>query len=174
FPAPKNFGGTRRSARVSADSEDVASTSPEARAERRAPPFVDDRLIEAIDFAPTMLDIAGVAKPEKMQGRVMFGEHAAATREYAFGARDRCDETVFRLRTVRDWRWRYVRNFTPDRPFLSPNAYKERQYPVWNLLKELHAQGKLTPEQEVLCQPTMPPEELYDLEADPFEIHNLA
>jgi arylsulfatase A-like enzyme len=135
---------------------------------------VDDRLIEAIDFAPTMLDIAGVAKPEKMQGRVMFGEHADAPREYAFGARDRCDETVFRLRTVRDARWRYIRNFTPERPFLSPNEYKEKQYPVWNLLKELHAQGKLTPAQEVLCQPTMPPEELYDLEADPFEIHNLA
>ena len=139
--------------------------------------LVDDRLIEALDFAPTMLDIAGVPKlkePEKMQGRVMFGEHADAPREYAFGARDRCDETVFRLRTVRDARWRYIRNFTPDRPFLSPNAYKEKQYPVWNLLKELHAQGKLTPVQEVLCAPVMPPEELYDLEADPFEIHNLA
>lgn len=135
---------------------------------------VDDRLIEAIDFAPTMLDIAGARKPEKMQGRVMFGEHAGVPREYAFGARDRCDETVFRLRTVRDARWRYIRNFTPNRPFLSPNAYKEKQYPVWNLLKELHAQGKLTPAQEFLCQPTMPPEELYDLEADPFEIHNLA
>lgn len=134
----------------------------------------DIRLIEAIDFAPTMLEIAGVKKPEKMQGRVMFGEQAGAPREYAFGARDRCDETVFRLRTVRDVRWRYIRNFTPDRPFLSPNDYKEKQYPVWNLLKELHAQGKLTPAQEFLCQPTMPPEELYDLHADPFEIHNLA
>jgi len=135
---------------------------------------VDDRLIEAIDFAPTMLAIAGAKKPEKMQGRVMFGDHADAPREYAFGARDRCDETVFRLRTVRDARWRYIRNFTPDRPFLQKNDYKEKQYPVWNLLKELHAQGKLTPAQEFLCQPTMPPEELYDLDADPFEIHNLA
>jgi N-sulfoglucosamine sulfohydrolase len=174
FPAPKHFGGTRRSARVSAVGGAVAGSPPEARAERRAPPLVDDRLIEAIDFAPTMLDIAGVAKPEKMQGRIMFGEHAGAPREYAFGARDRCDETVFRLRTVRDARWRYIRNFTPDRPFLSPNAYKEKQYPVWNLLKELHAQGRLTPVQEVLCAPVMAPEELYDLEADPFEIHNLA
>ena len=135
---------------------------------------VDDRLIEAIDFAPTMLDIAGAKKPEKMQGRILFGERAEAAREHAFGARDRCDETVFRLRTVRDARWRYIRNFTPERPFLQANEYKEKQYPVWNLLKELHAQGKLTPAQESLCQPTMPPEEFYDLEADPFEIHNLA
>ena len=72
------------------------------------------------------------------------------------------------------FRSRYIRNFTPEVPFLAPNAYKERQYPVWNLLKELHSQGKLTPPQEALCQPRMPEEELYDLQEDPWEIHNLA
>jgi arylsulfatase A-like enzyme len=45
---------------------------------------------------------------------------------------------------------------------------------VWNLLKELHAQGKLTPPQAFLCQPRMPDEELYDLANDPHEIVNLA
>jgi len=64
--------------------------------------LVDDRMIEAIDFAPTMLDLAGAKVPAVMQGRVFLGEHAGAARAYAFGARDRCDETVFRLRTVRD------------------------------------------------------------------------
>jgi arylsulfatase A-like enzyme len=131
-------------------------------------------MIEAIDLAPTMLDIAGSKKPTRMQGRIFLGDHAEAPREYAFGARDRCDETAMRIRTVRDERNRYIRNFTPAVPFLATNAYKERQYPVWNLLKELHAQGKLTPPQEFLCQPRMPEEELYDLQADPFEIHNLA
>jgi len=75
---------------------------------------------------------------------------------------------------VRDARYRYIRNFTPERPFLQPNEYKERSYPVWNLLKELDIQGKLTPAQKVLTAPTMPLEELYDLESDPHEIHNLA
>jgi N-sulfoglucosamine sulfohydrolase len=138
------------------------------------PGLVDDRLIEAIDFAPTMLALAASKKPEKMQGRIFLGDHADPPRVYAFGARDRCDETVFRFRAVRDDRYRYIRNFTPDRPFLQKNDYKERAYPVWNLLKELDAQGKLTPAQKFLTAPTMPPEELYDLKTDPDEIHNLA
>jgi N-sulfoglucosamine sulfohydrolase len=138
------------------------------------PGTVNDRILEATDFTATTIALAGIPKPPGMQGRVFLGERAEPPRQYAFGARDRCDETVFRFRTVRDARYRYIRNFTPERPFLQTNDYKERSYPVWNLLKELHAQGKLTPVQEVLCAPTMPPEELYDLDKDPFEIVNLA
>ncbi|GIW80278.1 MAG: hypothetical protein KatS3mg105_2085 [Gemmatales bacterium] len=134
---------------------------------------VDTRLIEAIDFLPTMLTLAGAKKPETMQGRVFLGEQSEPPRQYAFGARDRCDETVARFRTVRDQRYRYIRNYMPERPFLQPNAYKMRAYPVWNLLKQLDAQGKLTPAQKFLTAPRMPAEELYDLRNDPHEIHNL-
>jgi len=134
----------------------------------------DQRLISGIDLAPTMLALAAVARPPRMQGRIFLGAQAEPPREVVFGQRDRCDMTQMRLRSVRDQRWRYIRNFTPWVPFLARNEYKERQYPVWNLLKELHAQGKLTPAQAFLCQPTMPPEELYDLQTDPWQIHNLA
>ncbi len=138
------------------------------------PATLDNRLLEGIDLAPTMLEFAGAAKPPRMQGRIFLGKHCEPNREYVFGARDRCDETVMRIRTVRDSGYRYIHNFTPQTPFLAHNNYKERQYPVWNLLKDLHAQGKLTPAQEFLCQPSMPSEELYDLQADPDEIQNLA
>jgi arylsulfatase A-like enzyme len=135
---------------------------------------VEDRLIAAIDLAPTMLSLAGAPKPPQMQGEIFLGDQAGPPRQHVFGARDRCDETVFRFRTVREVRYRYIRNFTPERPFLQANEYKEKSYPVWNLFKELHAAGKLTPAQEFLCAPSMPAEELYDLQADPHEIRNLA
>jgi N-sulfoglucosamine sulfohydrolase len=138
------------------------------------PGTVDSRLIAAIDFLPTMLEAAGVRKPAPMQGEIFLGKVSSPPRRYVFGARDRCDETVFRFRTVRDARYRYIRNFTPERPLMQPNAYKERSYPVWNLLKELHAKSKLTPVQAVLCAPSMPAEELYDLDADPYETDSLA
>ena len=134
---------------------------------------VSDRLLMSIDLTATSLNLAGVPKPAGMQGQVFLGMNAEPARQYVFGARDRCDETVFRLRTVRDARYRYIRNFTPDRPFLQANAYKEKQYPVWNLIKELAAQDKLTPAQAVLAAPTMPEEELYDMQSDPHEIQNL-
>ncbi len=58
--------------------------------------------------------------------------------------------------------------------FSRQTSTRRRQYPVWNLLKTLNAEGKLTPVQAVLCAPTMPEEELYDLQADPDEVANLA
>jgi len=138
------------------------------------PGTLDDRLLDGIDLAPTMIDIGGAAKPPKMQGRICLGPRTEAPREYVFGSRDRCDETPMRIRAVANGHYRYIHNFTPEVPFLAANAYKEKQYPVWNLLKTLHAEGKLTPAQEVLCQPRMPDQELYNLDTDPFEIHNLA
>ncbi len=138
------------------------------------PGRVDDRFVAAIDLAPTLLSLAGAAIPAKMQGQPFLGEEVKEPRRYLFGARDRCDETAMRIRTVRGDRYRYIRNFTPDVPFFATNAYKAKQYPMWNLIQQLNAEGKLTPAQAVLCAPRMPDEELYDLEGDPHEIQNLA
>jgi arylsulfatase A-like enzyme len=138
------------------------------------PGAVERRLTEAIDVAPTLMSLADAPVPARMQGRAFLGPKAAPPRRYAFGARDRCDEAAMRIRTVRDDRYRYIRNFTPEKPFLSPNAYKAAEYPLWTLLPGLNAEGALTPAQAALCAPSMPPEELYDMRADPHQIRNLA
>ena len=135
---------------------------------------MSDQLIAAIDFAPTMLSLAGAMKPEKMQGRAFLGPLAEPPRTLVFGAADRCDETARRCRTVRDARYRYIRNFTPEVALFAPNAYKAKQYPAWNLIQQLHTEGKLNAVQDALCAVRMPDEELYDTLADPHEIANLA
>lgn len=135
---------------------------------------VSDQLLMAIDLLPTSLAIAGQPTPKGMEGQPFLTDAAGPPREYTFGARDRCDETVFRFRTVRDARYRYIRNFTPERPFFQKNDYKERSYPAWNLIQQLAKEGKLNDIQAVLAAPTMPAEELYDTQADPHETRNLA
>jgi arylsulfatase A-like enzyme len=137
------------------------------------PGTVDRRLLEAIDMPATLLSLAGAEVPAKMQGAPFLGPKVGAPKQYAFGARDRCDETAMRLRTVRDERYRYIRTFTPEIPFFAPNAYKARQYPAWTLVPKLYAEGKLDPIQSFLCQPRQPEEQLFDLTADPHEIRNL-
>ena len=134
---------------------------------------VRDDLVSAIDISATSLHLAGVKLPSIIQGQIIFGPEAKE-RKYIFGARDRCDETVDRIRSVRDDRYKYIRNFMPERPYTQPNKYKQRQYPVLALMKQLHEQGKLTPEQELFMAPRKPEEELYDLKNDPDELHNLA
>lgn len=134
---------------------------------------VNENLVSAIDFAPTSLDLAGLPVPDAMQGRVMLGDDARG-RAYIVAARDRCDETMDRIRCVRDKRYKYIRNFMPDRPLMQLNRYKETQYPVLRLMRRLHEQGELTPAQARLMAESRPPEELYDIQADPHEIHNLA
>jgi N-sulfoglucosamine sulfohydrolase len=135
---------------------------------------VDDRLLEAIDLTATTLSLAGLPKPREMQGRIFLGPHREAPRDYVFGARDRFDESVLHLRSVRDERFRYIRNFMPEKPLMSPHLYKELSYPAWNLIKDLAQKGELPPAQAALAAPHAPAEELYDLETDPHEIHNLA
>ncbi len=138
---------------------------------------VDDELIASIDITATTLALAGVTPPDAMQGRVFLPDELGGrddAREYVFGGRDRGDETVDRIRTVRDRRYRYIKNFYPERPLLQLNRYKEFTYPMLPVMRELHAKGRLTPVQAQLLAPARPEEELYDLESDPFEIDNLA
>jgi len=136
------------------------------------PSTVSDDLVSSIDLTATTLKIAGIEPPANMQGVVFLGPEAKK-RDYIVAARDRCDETMDRIRCIRTKRFKYIRNFMPERPFAQLNRYKET-YPVMRLMRRLHKEGKLTPEQALFMAEKRPEEELYDLQADPDELHNLA
>ena len=134
---------------------------------------VNDQVISLLDLTATTLWIAGVERPAGMQGRIFLGDRADPPRTYAFSARDRIDETVNRIRTVRDARYRYIRNFMPPQGFASLNRYKEKCFLVQPLMRELHGRGELRGAAAELMGP-LPPEQLFDTEADPHEVLNLA
>ncbi len=134
---------------------------------------VVDDLVSTIDFAPTFLSLAGITPPKHLQGHPVLGPKKR-TRKYIIAARDRCDGTVDRIRCIRSKRYKYIRNYYPDRPYTQFNAYKKLQYPVVTLLQVLYKRGQLAPEQARFMVSNKPREEFYDLETDPFEVHNLA
>ncbi|MFM8728065.1 MAG: sulfatase, partial [Planctomycetaceae bacterium] len=94
-------------------------------------------------------------------------------RQFVFAARDRADETVDLIRSVRDTRFKYIWNGFPNRPWLQPNRYKDSK-PILQAMRKLHSEGKLNPEQALIMAETRPVEELYDTAADPWEFRNLA
>lgn len=138
------------------------------------PGSVRDELVSSIDLAATSLALAGIPVPDHMEGRVFLGAGKTPDREYVFAARDRCDETVDRIRAVRDKRYKYIRNYYPDRPYMQLNRYKETSYPIWRQLLRLRKAGELDAADYPFLAQTRPPEELYDTLEDPGELHNLA
>ena len=130
-------------------------------------------LVEHIDLAATSLALAGVTVPDWMQGDDIFAVDYKP-KEAVYAARDRCGETVDMIRCVRTKQYKYIRHFFPDRPLLQPTNYKDTKQ-ILIRLRELHEARNLTDlQEELLFAPKRAPEELYDIEADPYETVNLA
>jgi len=134
---------------------------------------VEERLVGFIDFAPTMLSLAGLPVPGHMQGQVFAGEAADPPARHVFFHADRMDAVTDRTRAVTDGRFRYIRNDMTELPRIYPVAYAEN-IPMTQEIHALRASGKATPQQWQLVQMTKPAEELYDTQADPHEVVNLA
>lgn len=134
---------------------------------------VRNDLIEHIDMGSISLAAANIPIPASMQGRDVFAKNYVQ-RDAVFSARDRCDETIDRIRSVRTERFLYIRNFYPERPHLQPNAYKDGKSIV-KTLRSLHETGKLDSLSEgLLFSPTRAPEELYEWTTDRWQLKNLA
>ena len=137
------------------------------------PGSVSNQLINLIDLGPTVLNLAGVKVPEHMAGQPFLGDDLPTPREYIHGARDRIDERFDMVRSVRDKRYRYVRNYNTWRPALQYIQYAETSV-VRKEMRRLNAAGELHTESAQFLRAPRPAEELYDTQNDPFELHNLA
>ncbi|PCE66699.1 sulfatase family protein [Sediminicola luteus] len=143
----------------------------------RAPKATDKgsrhkHILSNIDIPATTLAAAGIKIPEYFDGLDFFNPEQK--RAYVYSMRDRRDETVDRIRSVRNQRYKYIRNFYPNRPYTQYNTYKKTSYPTLTLMQVLHKKGQLSGAQAQFMDTIRPNEELYDLDTDPNELTNLA
>lgn len=135
-----------------------------------------DGHLQFIDFAPTVMRLAGVEIPSAMDGKPFLGQGVTLselnTRDTSFGYADRFDEKYDMVRSVRKGSLRYMRNYQPFNCDALYNQYRYQMmaYQEW---RQLYRDGKLTPAQRQFFEPR-PPECLYDLAKDPYEVNNLA
>ncbi len=135
------------------------------------PPGQVTDLVAFVDFAPTVLNLAGCEVPDWMEGNVFLGEQTLP-KQYVFGYRDRADDAYDMSRSVFDGRFLYVRNYMPHIPYIQNAVIFNQGKWSYNELHRLKAKNQLSDEAKKLFQ-GKPVEELYDLEADPHELRNL-
>ncbi|MBI4873647.1 MAG: sulfatase-like hydrolase/transferase [Acidobacteria bacterium] len=131
-----------------------------------------DRLVGFVDLAPTVISLAGMKPSEHFHGQAFLGRYAAPERPFNHGFRGRMDERYDMVRSVRDKRYVYIRNYMPHKIY---GQYIEYMFetPTTRVWKKLYDEGKLNAAQRHFWE-TKPPEELYDLTADRDEVNNLA
>lgn len=135
---------------------------------------INDQLLSSIDITATTLSIAGIPKPDYMQGRIIFGPLRDAPREYIYSAMDRMGEIFFKSRTIRNSQYRYIRNYHNDFSVISATtANWKATNPICHLMEILGNKDQLDSIQKKLVL-SLPPEELYDIQKDSFELVNLA
>jgi arylsulfatase A-like enzyme len=125
-----------------------------------------------IDFAPTVLSLAGTQIPDYMTGRAFAGPAKGKPNQFAFCTRDRMDECYDMMRSVMNYRYLYIRNYRTELPYVERLSYpfQARGYQSW--AREAAA-GHLTPATAQFWG-EKPTEELYDLVADPDNVRSLA
>jgi len=144
---------------------------PEAyRPNNLQPGTLDERLISFVDIAPTLLNLAKAPKPAYLQGKDFILD--TIPREYIYASRDRIDEIDDRQRAVRDNRFKYIRSWYPEQTEGSHLAFRDNleiMKELWLLKKE----DKLNSNQLKWFE-TPGKERLFDIQNDPYELHNLS
>ena len=132
-----------------------------------------DQLVSFVDLAPTVLAMAGVEIPVHLQGRVLVGPKAGTEPEFVFAARDRMDIEYDMMRSARDKRFLYIRNFEPELPYAGHIIYRNQSDIVQEWFR-LQAERRLSGAASLWMRTNRPAEELYDTRADPHQIHDLS
>ncbi|MFK7911981.1 MAG: sulfatase-like hydrolase/transferase [Akkermansiaceae bacterium] len=137
------------------------------------PGTVDDQLISSLDFGNTTLNLLGLPAPPVTQGRAFLGENLSLPREFIYGARDRMDERYDIIRSVRDKRYRYIRNYEPLKPYFQYMNTPEKGATMKEI-RRISKTGNIPAAMKLFMADQKPIEEFYDLKTDPHEIKNLA
>lgn len=116
--------------------------------------------------------MAGIKPPAYMDGKAFAGKYASPSRRYVFAARDRMDKCYDQQGGVRDCRYRYICNYTPNQPGYQPVGFRLNM-PMMRRMLQLHEEGALDENQESWFVWPRQREEFYDLEKDPHEMCNL-
>ena len=137
-------------------------------------------MVSWIDLLPTLVEAAGGKAPAGIDGRSFL----PALRGAADSHRDRIFTThandnrmnVYPMRAVRDERWKYIRNMHPEYAFTTHIDLVGGRLGQRDFFATWEAAAKTDPASAAILQRyhARPAEELYDLEADPYEQHNLA
>ena len=150
---------------------------PKALTSTAAPGFtpgsVNNELVSMIDLAPTVLALAGVEIPSHLHGRTLVGPWAGPAPPLVFAARDRMDIEYDMMRSARDQRFLYIRNFSPELPYAGHIIYRNQSAIMQEWLR-LQAEGKLSGAPALWMRTKRPAEELYDTVADPHQIRDLS
>ncbi len=141
--------------------------------DKRMAGTVNKDIVSLMDLGPTVLSLAGIKPPDYMDGKAFLGDFKGEKREAFFGSADRFDETYDFARSVIDGKYVYIRNFNTSIPYTYRLEYRE-QVEMTQKLLEMDARGELSGDAAYIFRDSRDVEELYNLEDDPFEVHNLA
>jgi N-sulfoglucosamine sulfohydrolase len=129
-------------------------------------------MVSFVDFAPTVLNLAGVRVPEYMQGKTFLGDSVDRPRKYVFAARSRADDMYEVSRAVLAKDYIYIRNYLPYLPYIQPGYIFSDQKSSFRELRKRYLAGELNKKSLKMWE-TKPVEELYNLKNDPYEQNNL-
>ena len=131
-------------------------------------------LVSTIDMAPTILDLCGVSVPSQMYGKSLkplFLNPDLPGRSEIYAERNYHDNEDY-MRCIRTEKYKLIYNAYPYQlPGISADMNKSGTW--WDLMAA-KKNGQLTEAQSRFFVFPRPSIELYDLEADPLELNNLA